>query len=52
MVDKITLITGALGDIGFASAKRMATMGMKVILSDIQSESEAQDAVHQILSAG
>ncbi len=49
---KIALITGALGGIGLASAKRMTTMDMKVILSDIQAESEGQNAVNQIIAAG
>jgi NAD(P)-dependent dehydrogenase (short-subunit alcohol dehydrogenase family) len=38
---RIGLITGGVGDLGFASAQKMASMGMKLALLDIADEQKA-----------
>ncbi|MFT3949515.1 MAG: SDR family oxidoreductase [Agriterribacter sp.] len=39
---KITLITGGLGDLGYATAQRLMEEGCKVILADVQPDSEGK----------
>ena len=52
MSDGIALVTGAVGDIGRASAVRLAQAGMTVVINDILEESAGQGVVDEIVSNG
>lgn len=49
---KVSLITGACGDIGKACAMRLAKMGAKVVINDIREESEGSSVVDEIVKNG
>ena len=48
----IAIISGALGDIGFAIATELAHHGASIGLSDIHTESDAADAIQKIEQLG
>jgi len=48
--DKHVIITGALGDIGFATAERFAAEGAKLMLVDLRSDDGS--AAERLRSAG
>ena len=52
MADSVALVTGAVGDIGRASAIRLAKAGMTVVVNDILEESAGRAVVDEIASAG
>lgn len=49
---KVGLITGAVGDIGFACAKKMVSMGMNVAILDIVNEQKADARLQTLRASG
>lgn len=46
------IISGGVGDIGFAAAEKFASLGADIALGDIRSEYECQELLHKITNYG
>ena len=49
---KVALISGGAGDLGFASARKMVTMGYDIALLDCKSEQEVDSRIKELTNQG
>lgn len=50
--NQTVIISGGIGDIGFATAKKFAALGADIALGDIKTEAECNDAIAEIEGHG